>query len=151
MKSHEWKGKKHRQWGSEILWCDYSRKPLRRSKVGMYYQSTRELMTRSLDFHFDKYWCHWFWGIFKSTVTILEIKEYFIYECTRNFNVFSNHFAVHVCTSENIFLKLLKSTFLRYSALGGLRVRGRGLGKGEWGRGVSFLEKFSFLYEIMLL
>ena len=77
-------------------------------------------------------------------MTILEIKEYFIYECTRNFNVFSNHFAVHVCTSENIFLKLLKST-LGYSALGGLRVSGRGLGKGEWGRGVSFLEKF-FIY-----
>lgn len=52
---------------------------------------------------------------------------------------------MRVCTSETIFLKLLKSTFLGYSALGGLRVSGRGLGKGEWGRGVSFLEKF-FLY-----
>ena len=52
---------------------------------------------------------------------------------------------MRVCTSETIFLKLLKSTVLGYSALGGLRVRGRGLGKGEWGRGVSFLEKF-FLY-----
>ena len=34
---------------------------------------------------------------------------------------------------------------LGYSAPGGLRVRGGGsLGKVEWGRGVSFLEKFSF-------
>lgn len=53
---------------------------------------------------------------------------------------------MRVCTSETIFLKLLKSTFLGYSALGGLRVSGRGLGKGEWGRGVSFLEKFFFIY-----
>lgn len=52
---------------------------------------------------------------------------------------------MRVCTSETIFLKLLKSTFQGYSALGGLRVSGRGLGKGEWGQGVSFLEKF-FLY-----
>lgn len=52
---------------------------------------------------------------------------------------------MRVCTSETIFLKLLKSTVLGYSALGGLRVSRRGLGKGEWGRGVSFLEKF-FLY-----
>lgn len=44
------------------------------------------------------------------------------------------------------FNKLLKSTVLGYSALGGLRVSGRGLGKGEWGRGVSFLEKFFFIY-----
>lgn len=52
---------------------------------------------------------------------------------------------MRVCTSETIFLKLLKSTVLGYSVLGGLRVSRRGLGKGEWGRGVSFLEKF-FLY-----
>ena len=63
---------KEKNTGNEVVKsCDVttdSRKPLRRSKVGMYYQSTRELMTRSLDFQFDKYWLQ---GIFKSTVTIL--------------------------------------------------------------------------------
>lgn len=84
-------------------------------------------------------------------MTILRNKRVLYLWIHKKFQRFSNRFAVRVCTSETIFLKLLKST-LGYSALGGLRVRGRGLEKRGVGSGRELLGKvFFFIWNYVII